>query len=567
VFFVCLILWLVSELVARPDRLPRWLALGAALGGLSLARENALLLALMVLVWAALKDRTGATKSAPRMRLRRPAAFIAGLTIVLLPVAARNAAVGGGLFLTTAQFGPNFYIGNNPRADGTYAALREGRGDPSYERQDATELAEQALGRRLSPSEVSAFWRDRALQYIRTEPGEWLKLVGRKFMLMINATEMIDTEAQESHAEWSAPLRWGSPIGHFGVLLPLALLGIIATWHDRKRLWIVYALSAAYALSVVAFFVVARYRYPLVPFAVLFAAAGVSELPALVREGSRAQRFGVAAAVIVVAALAQVPVLSGDAMRAITQTNLGVALQDQARFSEAAAHYRRAIEIEPDYAPAYNSLGVALRAQGRLEEAIASYRQALARSPDYPDAHHNLATALLEQRKPDEAIAHFEIARRSLPMTVGAHNNFGVALASAGRREEAIAQFQAALALQPDAPVTLRNLGEACARLQRYPEAIGYFRRIVELDAGSAQAHYDLGNVLMEAGRLPEAAAELRAAVRLAPSPQAHSGLGVALAAQGSIDDAIAEFQRALQLQPDFAPAQRYLAMARESRR
>ena len=60
--------------------------------------------------------------------------------------------------------------------------------------------------------------------------------------------------------------------GHFGLLVPLALVGVIATWPDRRRLWIVHALALAYAASVVMFFVFARYRYPLVPFLMLFAA-------------------------------------------------------------------------------------------------------------------------------------------------------------------------------------------------------------------------------------------------------------------------------------------------------
>ena len=48
---------------------------------------------------------------------------------------------------------------------------------------------------------------------------------------------------------------------------------MIATWPDRRRLWLVYALALTYAASVVMFFVFARYRYPLVPFLLLFAAA------------------------------------------------------------------------------------------------------------------------------------------------------------------------------------------------------------------------------------------------------------------------------------------------------
>ena len=119
-------------------------------------------------------------------------AFVAGLAMVLLPVAGRNYAVGGGFYLTTAQFGPNFYIGNNAQSDGTYASLRPGRGAPEYERQDATDLAEIAMGRRLSPAEVSSYWTDRALDFITTRPGRWLRLMGRKVLLLWNADVMLD---------------------------------------------------------------------------------------------------------------------------------------------------------------------------------------------------------------------------------------------------------------------------------------------------------------------------------------------------------------------------------------
>ena len=116
---------------------------------------------------------------------------------MLLPVAIRNYAVSGGFYITTSQAGPNFYIGNNPKADGSYMSLRYGRGAPEFERQDATELAEHALGRSLTPGEVSSYWTDKAFAYITSQPGSWLKLVARKFALLWNTTEMLDTESQE----------------------------------------------------------------------------------------------------------------------------------------------------------------------------------------------------------------------------------------------------------------------------------------------------------------------------------------------------------------------------------
>ena len=86
---------------------------------------------------------------------------------------------------------------------------------------------------------------------------------------------MLDTESQESYAEISPVLRVLGVIGHFGIVVPLALVGLIAAWPDRRRLWPFLALFAAYAASVVLFYVFARYRFPLVPFLLLLAANGL----------------------------------------------------------------------------------------------------------------------------------------------------------------------------------------------------------------------------------------------------------------------------------------------------
>ena len=293
VFFVCLALWLISrteetaenaktaEKSAEKDfsqrslRSPRFLlygALGLTMGGLALTRENALVFILVIMAWVLLNVE----RRTPNVeRLKGCAVFLAGIAIVLVPVAARNSYVGGGFFVTTSQFGPNFYIGNNAAADGTYQSLRFGRGSPEYERQDATEIAERALGTRLTPGQVSSYWTDKALDFVVSKPGAWLALMGRKVVLLWNVTEMVDTESQEAHAEWSLPLRIGGLVGHFGVLVPLALLGVFVTWPMRSRLWILYAMTMAYAASVVVFYVFARYRYPLVPLLMLFAAGGI----------------------------------------------------------------------------------------------------------------------------------------------------------------------------------------------------------------------------------------------------------------------------------------------------
>ncbi|HJU43035.1 MAG TPA: tetratricopeptide repeat protein [Vicinamibacterales bacterium] len=481
-FLVSLGLYLISTIVGNREpgtgSRTAWLALGASMGALALTRENALVFILVILIWAWFRHSR---------RIAIPA-FVIGLALVLTPVVIRNYAIDGGFYLTTSQFGSNFYICNHPRADGTYASIRFGRGAPEFERIDAKEVAEASVGRELSPSEVSSYWTGRALGYITSQPLDWLQLTGRKILLLVNRTEMLDTESQESHAGWSTPIAVLSWIGHFGVLVPLALVGMIATWRD-SRLWILHALTITYALSVVMFFVFARYRYPLVPLLLLFAGVGVLSL----KESWKQPR--VVAVLVVALIICNVPLLSPTLMQAITENNLGTALQEQQRYEEAIRHHERATALVPGYAPAYNNLGAALRASGRIDEAIATYKKALELQPDYPSAQ----------------------------------NNLGAALAAKGDAAGAIAAFRAAIAIDDRSATAHRNLGNLL---------------------------YDVGTELLEEQNFDAAAARFHEALKIRPDwPEAHNNLGIALASRGRIAEALTHFERAVQLNPNFTDA------------
>ena len=555
VFFVCLMLWLLALLVYPPEgghhrNTPEhvvsgfsrmtWLALGVTMGALALTRENALVFISVLVIWAWWQ----------RERKIAIASFVTGLAIVLLPVVARNYAVDGGFYLTTSQFGSNFYIGNNAQADGTYASIRFGRGAPEFERTDATEVAESSVGRPLSPAEVSSYWTGRALGFITAEPLAWLRLTGRKILLLVNRTEMLDTESQESYADWSAPLRALGWFSHFGVLVPLAVLGLIVTWRDRQQLWILRALAITYAVSVVMFYVFARYRYPLVPFLLLFGAVGVLHLKDALRS------WNLIAAVILVAIVANVPLLSSTLMQAITENNLGTALQERRRYDEAIRHHERAIALVPDYAPAYNNLGAALRATGRVDEAVSRYRRALELRPDFPSASYNLANALLAQGQAGAAVEQFRKALEISPTSVEAQNNLGIALAAAGDAPGAIAAFRAALAVDDRSVRAHRNLGNLLIDTGARAEGFAHLERAIALAPDEPEAIYDAATVLLEDQNFAGAASRFEGALQIRPDwPEAHNNLGIALASQGRIADALTHFERALALRPDFSDA------------
>jgi tetratricopeptide (TPR) repeat protein len=553
-FFFCLSVWLLSRLVGSrqpggahpgPEAASRttWIALGAAMAALALTRENALLLIAIVGGWAFVRAR------------RQLLPFAVGLAVILGPVVIRNYAVDGGFYLTTSQFGPNFYIGNNPNADGTYAPIRFGRGAPEYERLDAKEVAEDSVGRALSPAEVSSFWTGRAFGYITSQPWDWVALTVRKIALLFNRSEMLDTEAQESYAEFSTPLALLGWLTHFGILMPLAVIGMFAAWPERRRLGLFYALGLAYAISVVMFFVMARYRYPLVPLLLLFAACGLTASNLRDRFTARQRMIGgLAAGVVAIAA--NIPMLSATQMQAITETNLGTRLMELGRYDEAIAHHERAIALQPDYAPGYNHLGAALRATGRIDEAIARYRKALELQPDFASARYNLANAQLEQGRTGASADSFRRAIEANPGSVEAHNNLGIALAKQGDVRGAMAAFRNAIAVDPRSVHAHRNLGNLLIDTGQRPEGVAHLERAAELAPSEADAVYDLGTVLLEDQNFAGAAARFQAALQIRPDwAQAHNNLGIALAQQGRIAQALAHFERAVELDPAMADA------------
>ncbi|MCZ6834316.1 MAG: glycosyltransferase family 39 protein, partial [Planctomycetota bacterium] len=88
--FIALILWQMSRINERPNRVRCWLGLGMALGCLILTRENAMLFIPALLIWLVLR-----VKPENRLRLTLSGSLILGVAIILLPVATRNKVVGG----------------------------------------------------------------------------------------------------------------------------------------------------------------------------------------------------------------------------------------------------------------------------------------------------------------------------------------------------------------------------------------------------------------------------------------------------------------------------------------
>jgi 4-amino-4-deoxy-L-arabinose transferase-like glycosyltransferase len=420
-FFTTALLYALARVDGEDAPRPRWLLLaGAGLGCLALTRENALAWLPVLLVWLAWRARG-------RSVGRSVGWFLGGVLLVLGPVAARNAALGGVPLVTTSQAGVNFYLGNNAEADGTYTPLRFGHGSFAQERQDAIELAEQARGRPLTPAEVSSYWSGRAWSWISEHPGAWGRLLARKWMLVWSAREIPDSDEPAVYRDASLVLR-ATWLLSFGLLAPLALVGSAASLVERRRVGVLVALLLTSAAGTAAFLVFARYRVPMLPLVVLFAVVGAARLAALARARPlRPRAAGAAFALFALAAVAaRFPRGDDGHPRAMAHYNLGVTLEGEGETTRAAGAYRAALADNPAFEEAHVNLGALLARGGDLEGAIREETEALRGNADDATAHTDLANALLQSGRLDEAEAHYRAALRLDPELPSARDGLEV---------------------------------------------------------------------------------------------------------------------------------------------
>ncbi|MCH9001686.1 MAG: glycosyltransferase family 39 protein [Planctomycetes bacterium] len=387
------------------------LAVGAMSGLVVLLREQAFVWIPLLGVWTWVRQPNPESGH----RWSRVGFYILGVALILGPIGVRNRIVAKEWSFSTFQAGPNFYIGNHAGADGRYRPLVRGHESPEFERQDARMLAEEDIGHALSGREVSSYWMRRAFEDIAADPARWIALLGLKTAMVWNRYEVPDVESQYVVADFSPILKALGYTWHFGILCPLAAVGIVATRRDWRRLWVFYGMMAALAGAIIITYVLARYRYPLVPLLIPFAAAGLNDLYLCFRK----RRGDVPAARVallgVVALLTNVRVHDEARLNALSYMNLGVATARSGDLPAATDYFRQAVAGHPSSAEANNNLAQALALQGQFAEAVGRYEAALGSDPSLMGVEYNLGVALESLGGVNDALIHYRNALRLDP--------------------------------------------------------------------------------------------------------------------------------------------------------
>ncbi|MGK7920733.1 MAG: tetratricopeptide repeat protein [Trichodesmium sp.] len=89
----------------------------------------------------------------------------------------------------------------------------------------------------------------------------------------------------------------------------------------------------------------------------------------------------------------------------------GVKLYKEGELESAEAAFRKAIELDSEFAEAYANLGSLLANQNNLSEAISQFENAVRLRPELAVLHYQLGVALYLENKRPEALASLSKAR------------------------------------------------------------------------------------------------------------------------------------------------------------
>ncbi|MFP5260274.1 MAG: winged helix-turn-helix domain-containing tetratricopeptide repeat protein [Blastocatellia bacterium] len=151
----------------------------------------------------------------------------------------------------------------------------------------------------------------------------------------------------------------------------------------------------------------------------------------------------------------------------------------------AEREFKRAIELNPSYAMAYQGLGIFLTAMGRFDEAVAKLRRAHELDPVSPLISTTVGFPYYFSGQFDKAVEQYKRTLESDPNFVLVHTSLGDTYLQMGMNKEAITEFEKAVEVGGRKPGLLSSLGYALATSGRVAEA----KRILEelLEAAGRQ--------------------------------------------------------------------------------
>jgi cytochrome c-type biogenesis protein CcmH/NrfG len=442
VFVFWFIVWRLVRTSAGPTTMECFLL--ALLVGIT-ATAVATIVCLVPLMLAGVSFNLGPgarSKSTARIGL-----LLFGLMIGTSPCWIHNYFIARDPVVLSAHSGINFWIGNNPDANG-YPRFPPGlRAGQAAMLQDSIDQAELASGHSLKHAEVSRYWSAKAKMFIADHFSDWIKLIGIKLRNFWNAFQYDDLSIITILREQGVIF----PGLYFGIVAALAIPGIFFAWRNAPASrWILGAILLA-MFALLAVFITERYRLVTVPGLLIFAAFGLLLLWQRLASGELT--FAALYLVLLIPSTAFVSWPQRDpSLWALDAYNAGWQALESNNFSLAEKKLAIAHAYVPQNSETLFALGNLRLAQGNSGAASVFYHAVLNVDPKHKGAFNNLGVIAFEASEFDNAEKWFRHAEDVDPRNAKTHFLLAKTLFAKNDRGGAEREINAAIQLKPDQP-------------------------------------------------------------------------------------------------------------------
>lgn len=453
-------------LFAREKRRYRYYSLtGLSIGLAAITKPIILAMVPLFIIWIFI-DRTSFKKSAINILI-----ILTTILLSIAPVTLRHLVIADDFVLISSSGGVNFFIGNNPQADGMTATLPPPLRN-NWEIQDTYHVAETECGQELKASEVSSFWYKKAMSWIVDNKVDFILLFIKKIYVWTKNVEISNNRNLTLFFDKLLILKL-NPL-NFGFIFSLAVIAMIfligQKGGSRDRIFLIL-LTACYIIVISLFFVNARFRLPAIPFIIILSGYGIEKIIELIIYRKHH--------------LIYIPaILCGIGAAILSYSSpAGFQAKDVASgFFNKANFYL----YHNDYAKAINY-----------------YHRVLAGNPGYPDANLNLGAVYLKMGLGDSAELYFKKESDIFPDNAKAFGNLASLYNLRNHYIQSQAFADSAIRLKPyfDDPylISLRNyyeLGDTTAFIGTLRQAEDNLTNMIRinLDAGLIFSQWKMYN-------------------------------------------------------------------------
>jgi tetratricopeptide (TPR) repeat protein len=198
-----------------------------------------------------------------------------------------------------------------------------------------------------------------------------------------------------------------------------------------------------------------------------------------------------------------------DGLNPSYHADLGTALFEWGKISEAISSYEKSLELNPDQPNTYFMMAQAYRGLEAPMKAVSAFKKAIELKPNFFEAYYCMANALKEDEQFKDAIKAFGEAqnlaknhpvkkddtKNSNSIDALIFNEIGECFDELDEVEAALKNYTQATKVDNNLALAYYNQGNVLIKKEMYDDAIAAYKKSLDIDPNLAASYCNIGNI------------------------------------------------------------------------